>query len=78
MLLSILYICWQNTKLVREEWIYRIGYGDKESWWFSLELSGAEYSFKDYYSRILRALNDNGSRVCSFTITYINEYDKLM
>ena len=77
-LLGILHACWQNTKLVREEWTYKMGYGDKESWWFGLELSGAEYSFEDHYGGMLGALNDDGSRVCSFTIAHVDEHDKLM
>ena len=55
-----------------------MGYRDKESWWFSLELSGAEYSFEDHYGGMLGALNNNGSRVCSFTIAHVDEHDKLM
>ena len=43
LLLGFLHACWQNTKLVREAWTYKMGYGDKETWWFGLELSGAEY-----------------------------------
>ena len=77
-LLGMLHVCWQNTKLVREEWTYNMGYGDKESWWFGLELSGAEYSFEDHYGGMLGALNDDGSRVCSFTIAHVDEHDKLM
>ena len=77
-LLGILHACWQNTKLVREEWTYKMGYGDKESWWFGLELSGAEYSFEDHYGGILGTLNDDGSRVCSFTIAHVDEHDRLL
>ena len=77
-LVGILHACWQNTKLVREEWTYNMGYGDKESWWFGLELSGAEYSFEDHYGGILGTMNDDESRVCSFTIAHTDEHDKLM
>ena len=33
MLVGILHACWQNTKAVRDQWTYIMGYGDKESWW---------------------------------------------
>ena len=78
LLLGLLHACWQNTKLVREAWTYNMGYGDKESWWFGLELSGAEYTFEDHYGSMLGTLNDDGSRVCSFTIAHVDEHDKLI
>ena len=78
LLLGLLHACWQNTKMVREAWTYTMGYGDKESWWFGLELSGAEYTFEDHYGSMLGTLNDDGSRVCSFTIAHVDEHDKLI
>ena len=78
LLLGLLHACWQNTKLVREAWTYNMGYGDKESWWFGLELSGAEYTFEGHYGGMLGTLNDDGSRVCSFTIAHVDEHDKLI
>ena len=77
-LLGILHACWQNTKEVRDEWTYKMGYGDKESWWFGLELSGAEYTFENHYGGILGGLNDDKSKVCGFTIAHVDEHDKLL
>lgn len=31
-LLGLPHVCWQNNKIVREEWTHKQGYGDKESW----------------------------------------------
>ena len=77
-LLGVLHACWQNTKVVRDEWTYGMGYGDKESWWFGLELSGAEYTFEDHYGGMLGDLNAEKTKVCSFTIAHFDEKDKLL
>lgn len=77
-LLGLLHACWQNTKLVRDDWTYKMGYGDKESWWFGLELSGAEYTFEDHYGGMLGDLNAEKTKVCSFTIAHFDEKDKLL
>ncbi|MCJ1396036.1 hypothetical protein MMC18_008923 [Xylographa bjoerkii] len=45
--MGLLHICWQNTLAVRDAFTYHMGYGDKESWWFGLELSGANYTMED-------------------------------
>ena len=78
-LLGLLHICWQNTKPVRDEWTYKMSYGEKESWWFGLELSGATYSFENHYGSMLGQKNAaNGNKVCSFTIAHVDEHDKLL
>lgn len=77
-LLGLLHACWQNTKVVRDDWTYKMGYGDKESWWFGLELSGAEYTFEDHYGGMLGDLNAEETKVCSFTIAHFDEKDKLL
>jgi len=79
-LLGLLHVCWQNSKLVRDEWTYKQGYGDKESWWFGMELSGAEYTFEDHYGGIIGNIEvqDGKTKVCSFTIAHTDEEDKLL
>jgi alpha 1,3-mannosyltransferase len=76
-LTGLLHICWQNTYAVREETTYKITYGDKESWWFGLELSGAPYAFENHYGSIAGYLKDP-ERVCSFTIAHTDDNDKLL
>jgi alpha 1,3-mannosyltransferase len=81
-LTGLLHICWQNTYAVREEITYKITYGDKESWWFGLELSGVPFTFENHYGAIVgyRIVNesDGTERVCSFTIAHTDEDDKLL
>ncbi|MCJ1407019.1 hypothetical protein MMC19_001089 [Ptychographa xylographoides] len=78
--MGLLHICWQNTLAVREAWTYRMGYGDKESWWFGLELSGANYTFEDHYGSIVGDERTVGTskKVCSFTIAHLDREDKLL
>lgn len=52
-LLGLLHIAWQNSKVVREEFTYRMGHGDKESWWFGFELSNVPYSFAEHYGGMI-------------------------
>ncbi|KAL8767251.1 MAG: hypothetical protein Q9209_006177 [Squamulea sp. 1 TL-2023] len=77
-LLGLLHACWQNTKEVRDVWTYKMGYGDKESWWFGLELSGAQYTFEDHYGGMLGFMNADNKKTCSFTIAHFDEQDKLL
>lgn len=79
-LLGLLHVCWQNSKIVREEWTYKQGYGDKESWWFGMELSGAEYTFEEHYGGIVGDIKvqDGKTKVCSFTIAHTDQDDKLL
>ncbi|MCJ1305338.1 hypothetical protein MMC08_008152 [Hypocenomyce scalaris] len=78
-LMGLLHICWQNTLSVRQKFTYRQGYGDKESWWFGLALSGVPYTMEEHYGSILgQASTDRPNSVCSFTIAHVDEKDKLL
>jgi alpha 1,3-mannosyltransferase len=80
--LGLLHICWQNTKAVREKWTYRIMYGDKESWWYGLELTGVPYAFERHYGSMLGSTvnitDERGPTCCSFTIAHLDEADELL
>lgn len=81
-LLGLLHVCWQNTPSVRRDWTYKMGYGDKESWWFGFELSNADYIFESHYGAVLGhtqpATSDGTGKVCGFTIAHTDEDDKLL
>ena len=80
-LLGLLHICWQNSFKVRKDWTYRMGYGDKESWWFGLELSGTNYTFESHYGAVLghvRSKDESETEVCGFTIAHTDEQNKLL
>jgi len=82
-LFGLLHVCWQNTKVVREEATYRMTYGDKESWWLGLELSGASYEFERHYAAIVGWEEpdrdaEGTSKVCSFVIAHLDEKDDLL
>jgi hypothetical protein len=78
--MGLLHICWQNTKPVREQATYKMTYGDKESWWFGLELSGVPHVFEKHYGAVLGETKTEGDRthVCGFTIAHIDEKDRLI
>ena len=78
-LMGLLHIYWQNTLAVHRKLTYRLGYGDKESWWFGLELSGVPYTMEGHYGSILGEIDTGKSNtVCSFTIAHVDEKDKLL
>ena len=81
-LLGALHVCWQNTRAVREAHTYIMGHGDKESWWFGMELSGANYTFEEHYGSIVGTVKedaaDGKTRVCGFTIAHVDEADRLL
>ncbi|RAH76908.1 hypothetical protein BO86DRAFT_393097 [Aspergillus japonicus CBS 114.51] len=89
-LVALLHVGWQNSYEVREETTYKITYGDKESWWFGLELAGAEYAFSPHYGGIvgwareeevdeLGGVADGQSGgVCSFVIAHVDAKDRLL
>ena len=81
-LLGLLHVCWQNTQSVRRDWTYKMGYGDKESWWFGLELSDADYVFESHYGAVLGktqpAAKESTEKVCGFTIAHTDEDDELL
>ncbi|KAJ9145443.1 Glycosyltransferase family 71 protein [Pleurostoma richardsiae] len=82
-LAGLLHVCWQNSFDVREEITYKITYGDKESWWFGFELTGAPYEMEAHYGAIV-GWEDRGEdgagapKVCSFVIAHVDEADKLL
>ncbi|PYH43036.1 uncharacterized protein BP01DRAFT_359001 [Aspergillus saccharolyticus JOP 1030-1] len=84
-LVGLLHVCWQNSYEVREETTYKITYGDKESWWFGLELAGAEYEFSRHYGGIVgwespveRGAQNVVDGVCSFVIAHVDARDRLL
>lgn len=83
-LLGLLHVAWQNTKSVRDEVTYKITYGDKESFWFGLELAGSTYEFEKHYGAITgwikTDITDGRERrkVCSFVIAHSDENDRLL
>jgi alpha 1,3-mannosyltransferase len=74
LLMGLLHICWQNTPRVRDI-TYARTYGDKESWWFGLELCQVEYAFEPHYGSIVGEKQGDG-KVCSFTIAHPDTGDK--
>lgn len=78
--LGLLHVCWQNTLSVRKAFTYTMGYGDKESWWFGLELSGANYTFEEHYGAVLGEIRGEGkkTKVCGFTIAHTDDKDNLL
>ncbi|KAJ3547215.1 hypothetical protein NM208_g1624 [Fusarium decemcellulare] len=80
-LVGMLHVAWQNMYDVREEVTYRLGHGDKESWWLGLELGGAAYEFEAHYGSMLgwgEGDGQNVTKVCSFVIAHTDENDKLL
>ncbi len=82
LLMGLLHVCWQNRVPIREEVTYKMTYGDKETWWFGLELSNAPYAFEAHYGSIIGWLqvdeNSKQEKVCSFTIAHVDEKDVLV
>lgn len=76
---GLLHVSWQNTKAVRDETTYKMTYGDKESWWFGLELCGTPYAFEDHYAAVIGYITEKGGKedVCGFTIAHVDEGEKL-
>ncbi len=79
-IMGLLHICWQNVKAVREEWTYRMTYGDKESWWFGLELTSVPYAFEQHYGAVLGEVRseENDDKVCGFSIAHVGEDERLL
>ncbi|KAF7593650.1 hypothetical protein BBP40_011056 [Aspergillus hancockii] len=78
---GLFHICWQNSYAVREETTYKITYGDKETWWFGLELVGASYEFSGHYGGIVGwpEVDDKGrQKVCSFVIAHVDAKNQLL
>lgn len=79
-LTGLLHIAWQNSKEVRKT-TFKMGHGDKESWWFGLELTGSPYAFERHYASMVGWLKDptaeDDASVCSFVIGHLDERDRL-
>lgn len=78
--MALFHICWQNSQQVRDEITYRMTYGDKESWWFGLELCAVPFVFEEHYASVLGQADrrDNRNMVCSFTIAHLDAKSKLL
>ncbi|KAK0392376.1 LOW QUALITY PROTEIN: hypothetical protein NLU13_1871 [Sarocladium strictum] len=83
-LTGLLHVAWQNSKAVREEVSYRKTYGDKETWWFGLELSGSKYAFEEHYGGMVgwphaeQPKNKDEDKICSFYIAHVDARDELL
>lgn len=79
-MLGLLHIAWQNSKAIREEWTYKITYGDKESWWFGLELTGVPFAFEEHYGAVLGEQNGQSKapKICGFSIAHLDELQRLI
>ncbi|PKS08331.1 hypothetical protein jhhlp_005275 [Lomentospora prolificans] len=76
-LIGMLHAAWQNSKKVRDEVTYTVMYGDKESYWFGLELTEGPYEFERYYGGIAGWLGTQDGpaevdepQVCSYVIAH--------
>lgn len=78
-LVGLLHVVWQNTYEVRED-LYKIIYGDKETWWMGFELAGSKYELEKHYGGIVGWEQQDGekSKVCSFVIAHVDERDQLL
>ncbi|KAK3331309.1 mannosyltransferase putative-domain-containing protein [Apodospora peruviana] len=81
-LMGLMHVAWQNSAPVRDSITYKITYGDKESWWFGLELTGATYEFEKHYGAMLGweepDEETNKTKICSFTIAHLDENNQLL
>ncbi|KAE8333001.1 mannosyltransferase putative-domain-containing protein [Aspergillus sergii] len=78
---ALFHICWQNSYDVREEVTYKMTYGDKETWWLGLELTGAAYEFSGHYGGIVgwEQVDSRGRhKVCSFVIAHVDAKNRLL
>lgn len=79
-MLGMLHVAWQNSKAIRDEWTYKITYGDKESWWFGLELTGVPFAFEEHYGAVLGESDSKSSqpKICGFSIAHLDELQRLI
>jgi alpha 1,3-mannosyltransferase len=61
-LLGLMFATWMNTKDVRDEITYNVFYGDKETFWLAMELSGFEYAFQPWYAGTMGTVSDEGGQ----------------
>jgi alpha 1,3-mannosyltransferase len=76
-LVGLLHTCWQNSAAVRDKVTYKVFYGDKETFWLGMALTGAPFTFEKHHSGIVGILQDrtdgNGNsktHVCGNTIAH--------
>ncbi len=74
LLLGLLHICWQNSAAGRQYMVWTEG--DKETFWFGLELCQVPYYFAKYYAIGLGPLSDGN--VCGNAIAHLDERDRLL
>lgn len=74
-LLGLLHTCWQNSAAGREymEWIE----GDKETFWFGLELCQVPYYFAKHYGIGLGPLSE-GNTICGNALAHLDAADRLL
>ncbi|RGP67537.1 alpha-1,3-mannosyltransferase mnt3 [Fusarium longipes] len=79
---GLLHVAWQNTYAVRDEVTYKLGHGDKESWWMGFELSGAPYEFEAHYGSVIgwgdSPRVQDVTMVCSMVIAHLDTNDRLL
>lgn len=75
-LLGLLHICWQNSIAGREYMIGKV-FGDKETYWFGLELSQVPYHFEKHYGDGLGPVSDVKA-ICGNAIAHMDEVDRLL
>ncbi len=74
-LLGLLHICWQNSAAGREYMVWIEG--DKETFWFGLELCQVPYYFAKHYGIGLGPLQD-GNTICGNAIAHLDAADRLL
>ncbi|KAB5580194.1 mannosyltransferase putative-domain-containing protein [Coniochaeta sp. 2T2.1] len=57
-ILGLMFTTWMNTREVRDEVTYKVFYGDKESFWVAMELTGFDYAFQPWYAGTMGTLSD--------------------
>ncbi|QSZ32314.1 hypothetical protein DSL72_001888 [Monilinia vaccinii-corymbosi] len=85
-LMGLMHACWQNTYKVRELVTYRNTYGDKETYWMGMELSGVEYAFAKHYGGIIGEVGFGAGNetvgpmklVCGSVIAHVDEGERLL
>lgn len=83
--MGLLHTSWQSMYDVRSEVTYRLMFGDKESWWLGMELTGCNYGFEEHYGSIVGweslVPDENGvptSQLCSFVIAHVDVHGRLI
>ncbi|KAL8669158.1 MAG: hypothetical protein Q9168_006246, partial [Polycauliona sp. 1 TL-2023] len=78
-MLGLLHTCWQNSRRVRNEYTYKHGQDDADSWWLGFELSGVGYAWDKHYGAVLgwkHTRKERQDRVCGNTNLHLDEAGK--